>query len=121
MDTADKDCGGFGQPVFRFLRRACITAVLLVALIGLNGCSSGLGLWPVAQSHITVEGTRIVPLGNTEGTAGDFFISWGGLPNFLHSNLQAEAGRRPLERNKAIFLSIIRSRSEPPDCPSDCS
>ncbi|WP_447598243.1 hypothetical protein [Nitrospira sp. Nam80] len=104
MDTANKDCDDFGRSVFRILRRACITPALLVASIALNGCSSGLGLWPVAQSHITAEGAQIVPLGDTKGTASDFFFSWGGLPDFLHSNLQAEAVQEAIRAKQGDLL-----------------
>ena len=121
MNAATKDYGGFCGYVFRILRRAGITAALPVVLGALNGCSSGLGLWPVAQSHLAAEGTQIVPLGDTRGTAGDFFISWGGLPDFLHSGLQAEAVQEAIRIKKAIFSSIIRSPSGPPDCRLGCS
>lgn len=35
------------------LRRAEIAAALTALSIALGGCTSGLGLWPVAQSHFT--------------------------------------------------------------------
>ena len=82
--------------VLRFLRRSAAAVTAGVVLITANGCSSGLGLWPVAQSHFAAAEMKIVPLGETEGTAGDFFFTWGGLPDFLHSDLQEEAVRKAI-------------------------
>ena len=92
--------------VLRFLRRSAAAVTAGVVLITANGCSSGLGLWPVAQSHFAAEEMKIVPLGETEGTAGDFFITWGGLPDFLHSDLQEEAveGHQGQGRGPALKL-----------------
>lgn len=83
-------------PTLCVLRRAAIIMALAALSIAASGCSAGLGLWPVAHSHFTDEGMKIVPLGDTEGTASDFFFTWGGLPDFLHSDLQAEAVREAI-------------------------
>jgi hypothetical protein len=87
-----------------FLRFSVLGAILAAMSSPLNGCSGGLGLWPVAQSHLTTDGTNIVPLGNAEGTADDFFVTWGGLPDFMHSDLQAEAVRNAIQAKEGDLL-----------------
>ncbi len=91
-------------PSLCVLRRAEIAAALMALSIAVCGCSAGLGLWPVVQSHVPASGTSIVPLGETEGTASDFFFTWGGLPDFLHSDLQAEAVREAIRAKGGDLL-----------------
>jgi hypothetical protein len=78
------------------LFRDAMVVALFALQVALGGCSVGLGLWPVAQSHLTASGAEIVPIGETEGTAGDFFFTWGGLPDMFHPDLQEEAVRKAI-------------------------
>jgi hypothetical protein len=82
--------------IYCILRHSTIAVTLMTLSIAVCGCSAGLGLWPVVQSHVPASGTAIVPLGETEGTASDFFFTWGGLPDFLHPALQEEAVREAI-------------------------
>ena len=86
------------------LRRAAMVVVLTALPIAFAGCSAGLGLWPVVQSHFTASGTKLVPIGESEGTAGDFFFTWGGLPDFLHPDLQEEAVRKAVRAKDGDLL-----------------
>jgi len=90
--------------IYCILRHSTIAVTLMTLSIAVCGCSAGLGLWPVVQSHVPASGTGIVPLGETEGTASDFFFTWGGLPDFLHSDLQAEAVREAIRAKRGDLL-----------------
>ncbi|MGH7233183.1 MAG: hypothetical protein ACREJU_17760 [Nitrospiraceae bacterium] len=86
------------------LRRYAVVMVLTALPIALGGCSAGLGLWPVVQSHVTASGAKLVLIGESEGTAGDFFFTWGGLPDFLHPDLQEEAVRKAVRAKGGDLL-----------------
>ena len=85
------------------LRRYATAIVLMALPIALDGCSAGLGLWPVVQSHLTAS-AKLVPISESEGTASDFFFTWGGLPDFLHSDLQEEAVRNAVRARGGDLL-----------------
>ena len=84
--------------------RYTAVVVLMAVPITLGSCSAGLGLWPVVQSHRIVSGAKLVPIGETEGTASDFFVTWGGLPDFLHPDLQEEAVRKAIRAKEGNLL-----------------
>jgi hypothetical protein len=99
----------WGHTLFDFatiycIRRKAMVVALMVLPIALAGCSAGLGVWPVVQSQLTASGTKLAPIGESKGTASDFFITWGGLPDFLHPDLQEEAVRRAIRAKEGDLL-----------------
>ena len=93
----------FLKSMSRMLRRDEIVAALIALSIALSGCSSGLGLWPVVQSHVPASGTTIVRSAKLRDSERLFF-TWGGLPDFLHSDLQAEAVREAIRVKRGDLL-----------------
>nr|MBI3612204.1 hypothetical protein [Nitrospirota bacterium] len=85
-------------------RTALIIASLSLTLLA-GGCSSALGIWPVAQSHYTNPDAKIVPLGPTRGSAGQWFFTYGGLADVMHPDIAQEAVREAIREKRADLLT----------------
>jgi hypothetical protein len=78
---------------------------LLLAGLLTQGCSSALGVWPVTQSHYVNEDLRVVPIGPTKATAGDWVFTFGGLADIMHPDISQKAVQEAIREKKADLLA----------------
>lgn len=67
------------------------SVLMLLLACGASGCTSALGVWPVAQSHVSYPETKIAPLGETKATARDFEFTLSGVPDIMHPDIAHRA------------------------------
>jgi hypothetical protein len=90
-----------GSPMNKWLP----SALLLLSVMGASGCTSALAVFPTAQSHQVPGDAKIVPLGQAEGTAEHFEVTFGGLVDLLDPNSQQEAVREAIRKKQGDLLT----------------
>lgn len=80
-------------------------ALWLLLAVGASGCTSALAVFPVTHSHQIPGDAKIVPLGQAEGTAVHFEVTFGGLVDLLDPTSQQAAVREAIQKKQGDLLT----------------
>lgn len=73
------------------MSRTAVAGLLLGLISAIGGCTAAVGVWPVAQSHVTYPETTVVPLGEAKATARAFEFTLGGVPDIMDPDIARRA------------------------------